>query len=242
MFCAKIAGPAMNRRQFALLAAAGATLVARPVASAQQPPATWDGLVKVPSKKLKFVYLAPGADFRAYTKVMVDPTEVAFDKKWLDNYNQTASFQAQLSGSDVRNAVTEGVKRASDVFEKAFADGGYPVVTAPGPDVLRVRTAIMNIQVAAPDTMVRGRVFSSSEAAGSATFVIEARDSQSNALLGRAVDARLAGDNGILNRSSVTNWSDFRELAKTWGTISVAGLNELKALSPIPASAAAPAG
>jgi hypothetical protein len=151
-------------------------------------------------------------------------------------------MEGQLTSYDMKKAVSEGVKNASDIFAKAFTDGGYQVVTTPGPDVLRVRTGIMNIQVAAPDNMVMGRVISTSEAAGAATFVVEARDSQSGALLGRAVDSRLAGNDGLINRNSVTNWSDFRELMKTGGKISVAGLNELKTLSPIPTSASKPAG
>jgi len=224
----------MNRRYFTLVAIGGAALFAAAVSRADQAPTSWDGLVLVPSKKIKLVYLAPGADFRVYTKVMIDPTEIAFDQKWLREYNDQAAFGNQISSYDLRNAVASGVKDASDVFEKAFADGGYPVVTAPGPDVLRVRTAIVNIQVAAPDLITStGRTFSTSRAAGAATFVIEARDSESGAVLGRAVDARLAGDDGIILRNSVTNWSDFRELAKTWAKISVAGLNELKTLSPV---------
>jgi hypothetical protein len=229
----------VNRRQLGL-AIALASALGVPQAQAEEPPTTWDGLVRVPSKKLKYIYLAPGADFRPYGKVMIDPTEVAFDKKWLHDYNEQASFGTQVSGNDITSAVTEGVKKASGVFEKAFADAGYPVVTAPGPDVLRVRTAILNIQVAAPDVTANARVFSSSEAAGAATFVLEARDSQSGALMGRAVDSRLAGDNGMLRRDSVTNWMDFQELVKTWAKISVAGLSELKTLSPVSAVAANP--
>jgi hypothetical protein len=224
----------MNRRQLALLIVAGASL-ANARAEAEEPPTTWDGLVRVPSKKLKFVYLAPDADFRPYDKVMIDPTEIAFDKKWLQNYNSTVSFDARLTGSDVQSAITEGVKGASDIFDKAFADGGYPVVTAAAPDVLRVRTGVVNIQVAAPDVLTAGRVIANTDAAGAATFVIEVRDSQSNALMGRAVDARLAGDDGIILRNALTNRRDFRDLVKTWAKICVAGLNELKARSAAPA-------
>jgi hypothetical protein len=174
---------------------------------------------------------------------MIDPTEVAFDKDWIRQWNeQQRSPQGQITAYDIKSAVTDGVKRASNIFDKAFADGGYQVVTAPGADVLRVRTAIMDIVVAAPDVLEMGRTFANTRAAGAATFVVEARDSQSNALLGRVVDQRLAGDNGIINRSSVTNWSDFQELAKNWARDSVAGLNELKTLSPIPAAAAPAAG
>lgn len=231
----------MNRRDFALFVLASGVVLGGGRAMADDAPTTWDGLVKVPSKKLKLVYLAPGADFRPYRRVMIDPTEIAFDKKWMQQYNETASFEGRLSASDMSKAVTEGVKRAGDVFDKAFADGGYPVVSAAAPDVLRVRTAILNIIVAAPDVMTMGHVYANSEAAGAATFVLEGRDSQSGALLGRGIDARRAGDNGIIRRNSVTNWSDFRDLAQTWAQISVAGLNELKTLSPL-REGAAPAG
>ena len=228
----------LNRRQFAVCAATG--LLVAPAARAEEPPTSWDGLIRVPSKKLKFVYLAPATDFRPYSKVMIDPTEVAVDQKWVRQYNESVGPEAQISAYDIRTSVAEGVKRASDEFDKAFAEGGFQVVSAPGPDVLRVRTAILNIQVAAPDVMTTGgRTFSSSRAAGAATFVVEVRDSQSNALLGRAVDVRLAGDNGILNRNSVTNWSDFRELIKVWAKISVAGLHELQTLAATPSVAAA---
>jgi hypothetical protein len=43
-------------------------------------PTTWDHLVRVESKNFGSVFVLPGADFRPYTKVMLDPTEVAFDK------------------------------------------------------------------------------------------------------------------------------------------------------------------
>lgn len=227
---------AMNRRELAIMVALAGGVIVRS-ARAEEPPTTWDGLVRVPSKKLKFVYLAPGADFRPYAKVMLDPTEVAFDQKWLRSYNDTAVFEGRITAYDVRQTVTEGVRRSNDIFEKAFTDGGYPVVTAPGPDVLRVRTAILNIQVSAPDTMIQGRTFSTASAAGAADFVVEVRDSESNALLGRAVDQRLAGDNGMLDRNSATNWSDFRELVKVWAQISVNGLHELQTLAATPAAA-----
>lgn len=232
----------MDRRDFARFAVAGLALGTFVNArAADAPPTTWDGLVRVPSKKIKFVYLAPKTDFKPYTAVMIDPTEVAFGKDWIRNYNeQQADPTGQIEASDIRNAVTDGVKRSSAIFDKAFADGGYQVVTTAGPNVLRVRTAILNIQVASPDLMSSmSRTITNSSAAGSAMLVVEVRDSQSNALLGRAVDQRLAGEGGSVLRNSVTNHSDFQELVKTWAKASVAGLNELKTFPPVPAGAPA---
>src|SRR4051794_16241381 len=58
-------------------------------ALAKAPPAEWDGLVRIASKQLDYVYLQPGADFRGYTQVMLVPTEVAFHKNWKKDYNRT---------------------------------------------------------------------------------------------------------------------------------------------------------
>jgi hypothetical protein len=237
----------MNRRQFALLAAAGSATAlvggAGAMAAASAPPATYHGLVLVPSKKLKAVYLKPGADFRTYTQVMVDPTQISFDQNWIQQYNESMMAPSDwIDPSDVKSAASQAAKKATSIFEQTFAAGGYPIATAPAPNVLRVLTALADIIVAAPDMMsAMGRTYSTSEAAGSAKLILEARDSVSGELLGLAVDARLAGNDGMLNRSSVTNWADFSQLATKWAQIAVGGLNELKTLSPLKAGSASAA-
>jgi hypothetical protein len=211
----------------AVLLSAGATFGAKP-------PDTWDDLVKVKSKKLDLVYLRPGADFRGYTKVMIDPTEVAFRKNWARDYNSgTTGLSGRVSDADVRKVVDQGAKVATDIFSEEFGAAGYPVVTTEGEDVLRIRTGVINVTVNAPDVRTMGRSRSFSGEAGEATLVVEVRDSITGAILGRAVDRRLAGDTSMLMRNSVTNRSDFRTLTKRWAKISVNGVNELKALSPI---------
>ena len=67
--------------------AAGLLALFANAALAEKAPETWDGLVEVKSKKFDAAYLASGADFRPYTKIMVDPTQVAFQKDWLKNIN-----------------------------------------------------------------------------------------------------------------------------------------------------------
>jgi hypothetical protein len=141
----------------------------------------------------------------------------------------------------VEKAIAEGGKAATEIFAQAFAKGGYPVVTAPGPDVLRIKTAVINLSVSAPDTRSAGRSRTYSSEAGSATLVIEVLDSVSGAILGRAVDSRIAGDDSyMMSRNSMTNRADFRDVAQTWARNGVNGLNELKRLSPINAAGSAP--
>jgi len=199
--------------------------------AAAELPLTWDGLVAVKAKRLDAVWLAPDADFRDYTKVMLDPTEVALRKNWLRDYNQSASrgISNKITDADIQRAFETIRTKTGEVFAREYGAAGYQVVTAPGPDVLRVRTGVINVSVSAPDMMSATRTYS--REAGEATLVMEARDAQSGALLGRAVDQRLAGDNTLMMRNRVTNRADFTRLFTSWAKESVAGLNELKALS-----------
>jgi hypothetical protein len=97
---------------------------------------------------------------------------------------------------------------------------------------LRIHVGIINIRVTAPDRRGAGRSYTFSSEAGSATFFVEARDSTTGALLGRAVDQRIAGDDLTSWRTAVSNRGDFRDLVQNWATASVRGMNELKARSP----------
>jgi hypothetical protein len=221
----------MKRLALFAAAIAGVSMVAGSAVLAK-PAANWDGLVQVKSKRLDLVYLQPGADFRGYTKVLIEPTEVAFAKNWQRDYNR-ANRGARVSDRDAQDAITEGVKAANDIFARAWTKGGYAVVTEAGPDVLRVKTGIVNITVTAPDRSTAGRSRSLSREAGRATLFVEARDSVTNALLGRAVDQDIAGEYGSAWRTASSNREDFRQLVTNWANSSVRGITELKSLSPI---------
>ncbi|MFL6735387.1 MAG: DUF3313 family protein [Sphingomicrobium sp.] len=207
--------------------------MASPVVAAK-PPSTWDGLTQVKSKRFDLVYLQPGADFRSYTKVLIEPTEVAFHKDWQRDHNSSSSsLSSRVSDRDVQEAISKGVTASHDIFNDAWTKGGYVVVDAPGPEVLRIKTGVLQIRVSAPDQMSAGRSYSFAREAGSATLFVEVRDSLSGALLGRAVDQQLAGDNLNAWRTRSSNRADFRELVEDWATASVRGMAELKSLSPV---------
>jgi hypothetical protein len=210
------------------VAALFAALLLCAAPAAAKAPTTWDGLVLVPSKGFQLVYLQPGADFRGYTKIMLDPAEVAFEKNWAKDYNMSVrGASGRVSERDVERTVSEGIAAATALFAAAWQKGGYPVVTEPGSDVLRVRPAVLNITVSAPDVRVE-RSYTFTDIAGQAVFALEARDSTTNALIGRIVDPEAAGDNTHGQRNRQTNRSDFRHLVDQWAKLSVDGLNQLK--------------
>jgi len=206
-------------------------------ALAADPPGNWDGLVQVKPKRLDAVYLLPGADFRGYTKVMMDPVEVAFEKDWLRDYNRDATTMSQrLDDSDVQRILQAARDGFNEIFVEAFRDADVELVTAPGPDVLRLRPGVVDLVISAPDTMTAGRSRTYAVEAGHATLFLEARDSVTGALLGRALDKRETRNTGrvqVANR--VTNSADFRMLFKQWASIAIKGMEELRAHSPVPA-------
>ena len=220
-------------RKMNLLAMALAMAVVTPGAEAKAP-SSWDGLVQVKSKKLDLAYLLPDADFRAYAKVMFDTPEVAFSKNWQRDYNRsTSTLSGRVSDKDVREAVDMSKQSLSDIFPKRFAEEGYQVVAQPGPDVLRLSLAIIDLTVSAPERDIPGRSRTYALDAGEATFALEARDSLTGQLLGRVVDRREAGEGPTYRRTYTSNIADFEALFDTWARISARGLTNLKAASPV---------
>jgi hypothetical protein len=227
----------MNTARFWIVAlAVSLSLAASPVLA--QSETEWDGLVRVPSEHADGAFLAPGADFRPYTKVMLDPSEAAFERDWVRDYNRrTTGLSRRISDGEAARALQEVQAGLNEAFAEAYAAAGYQVVTAPGSDVLRLRTGVLNITVAAPegDAAARGRVFA--EDAGTATLVVEARDSISGAILGRAVDAQVVDDDSRLEwRDRQSNRADFRRQFRRWADLSVQATNRLRSTTP-PAAA-----
>ena len=193
----------------------------------------WDGLIEVHTRRMDAGFLLPGADFRPYTKVMLDRPEAAFRKNWLRDMNSTRYGSRRVTDKDALKILDAVQSNTSDIFIDAFSKGGYQVVTEAAPDVLRIRTGVINLYVNAPDIMSAGRSRTYTAEAGEATLFLEVRDSQTNALLGRVLDRQSTRQlPGIAN--SVTNLADYRSLAAQWAKLSVKGLNDLKAISPIP--------
>ena len=211
-----------------------AAVLAVPAHAADNDP-TWDGLQRVKSKKVDELYLLPGADFREYTKVILDPIQVSFRKDWRKDMNRgSLGARPRVSAEDaerIRRTMSEGFE---GILAGRFTQAGYEIVVAPGPDVLRVTPVLLDVYVNAPDTMQVGRVESYTMEAGEATLALEVRDAETNQLLGRTVDERRTGETGRLTwTTSVSNRFEFERLFRNWSSTLVDGMAALKASSPI---------
>jgi hypothetical protein len=222
-------------KHLARMGVAGLVLVASPMAMAQtKGQGDWNGLHKVETKRFDEAWLLPGADFKTYTRVMIDPTEAAFRKNWQKDWNDKHfDFNERITDEEARRILTAAQSGFQDVFTKAYQEAGYQVVTTPGPDVLRLKTYILNLDVSAPDFQ-KSNVRTYSKEGGSGVLVLEARDSMSGALLAQGVDGREIGDSAwAMRRTKLSNRADFEAAFKTWAQMSVDGLAALKTLPPV---------
>jgi hypothetical protein len=201
------------------------------LASGQAPEA--DSLVKVAPRKMELAWLRPGADFRPYTKVIVSQTQVAFMPNWLRDYNINADLNSKISQAQANQIMAAAQTNFDEIFRDAFRKAGYEVVTAAGLDVLRVNSAILDLDVNAPAGQ-SGFQITYIITAGQAALIVEVRDSTTNALLGRVADRRETQQLGRQMASNSTNLYEFRQMFSLWAGICVNALGELKAASPIP--------
>jgi len=211
-------------------------LLGSAAALAVLPPEMSD-LVQVKSKRLDQVYLLPGTDFKAYRKVMIDATQVSFAKNFLKDTNSSRGISSgKISDGEAQQVLAEARKGFSDIISSTFKNAGIEVVTAPGPDVLWLTPAVINLYVNAPAAGSSAtRTYAVS--AGQATFVLAVRDSTTGALIGMAIDKRetrsAVGAPVIVD--GVVNRREFEVLVQRWAQISVKGFKALQESTPVAA-------
>ena len=148
----------------------------------------YSGLQKGPKGGPDLVYKKPGVDFSKYKKVLVEPV-VFYLKKDAEAKGIQPKVMAELE----------------DAFEKEIVkalNGAYPMVDKPGPDVLRIRIAITDVEPSNPTLGTVGAVMpagmainlisnvttGSSVNVGSASMEAEFIDSETGEVVGKVVD------------------------------------------------------
>ncbi len=191
-------------------------------------PESIDGLVLVPDSKVEAAYVDPEADFGEYNKIMLLDCYVSFRKNWRRDQKRTGSMISVSSGDMER--IKTGV---ADLFREVFSEelskeGGYEIVDAAGEDVLLVRPAIIDLDIAAPDTSTPGRSSTYTASSGAATLYVELYDSVTGDILARAADRKVANRMGgyLSYTNRVTNTADARRMMRGWARALRARLDE----------------
>jgi hypothetical protein len=208
----------MNVRTIFILAIASFGGVAFAAPSPDPNPAARDGLVPVQTRNLDELYLRPRSDLASYRKVIIDPVQVAFDKNWMRKMNDTRDTTLWVSEDDARRIAAEMASSLGSIVADEFKARGYEIVAAPGPGVLRLTPSAVDLFVNAPDARPPGNTKTFTRDAGQATLVLEARDSVTGTILGRAVDRRRAQEtrNTLTRATGVSNSFWFDTMFRRW--------------------------
>jgi len=187
--------------------------------SASEPPAEWDGLKRVESKQLDYLYVLPGETLTGYKRYRLAPVQVAFDKNWDPNSSERSPSR-QLNKGDLDKIKSTLASEFQKVFKEELAKGGYTLVENDDEDVLDVAGAIVNLYITAPDKMSAGRTRSYVASAGHMSLIVELRDSVSGQLLARAIDTARGREYGSFRiATSTTNLGDARLALVQWAGI-----------------------
>lgn len=196
-------------------------LTACATGKASFPAKSADGMTLMPNSKMAAWYMKPGADLSEYDKIALLDTYVSFAKHWQQNYNETASFQDQVSDRDMKKIRDNVAKEfASEMTKVLSTEDGRPMVSAGGTGVLILRPAIINLEISAPDLMTPGMSETFVASAGSMTLYMELFDGKTGDIIGKIIDPEAEDDAGMMQiSSSVTNTADFDRIVKRWAQI-----------------------
>jgi hypothetical protein len=175
-----------------------------------------EGLVKVKVRGLQQVFARPGATLAGYSKVMLDPIEVAFAKSW-----DVRPAGKAITVQDKERIQQRLQSLLRDVFTKEISSTHrYTVVDSPGEGVLRVKAEIRDLFINAPDVETPGITRTYARSAGEMTLVAELRDGPTGALIARVIDRARDPESIWLELTSrVENVAAAERAAREWARI-----------------------
>ena len=203
----------------ALLTLVAVLIVAHGHVASAANPAAPEGLTRISSKNFDSVYVRPGADLRAYSKVMIEPAMVEFRGDWMRYMNNARETSQRIGSKEAQEIANDTRSWMDHALNETFAANGYKVVGVAEPNTLRLLPKIADLYVNAPDRLSPGRRTILTTDAGAATLTLEARDAVTNALIIAITDRRTAARiGGLTPASDVSNRSDFSRVFTQWAT------------------------
>ena len=172
----------------------------------------------------------PDADLSVYGRVKLLEPSVAFKKNWQRDQNRGPSVKVRTSDME---SIKSGVAELfMEVFTEELAEGGYELTDEAGGDVLLVRPAIVNLDITAPDVSSPGRSYQFSESAGEMTLYLELYDSETSAIIAKAMDRKRDRERGYMQwQTRVTNTQAAKRIMKSWASTLREALDEAHAAS-----------
>jgi hypothetical protein len=182
-----------------------------------------DGLYPVRNTGSAQVWTRADLDLSGYDALLPEPGGV----RYVPTSRRDGARGPQPLDADAR-ARLEAL--AADAFRAAVDEvAGFERARAPGPEVLLVRATLVDVlSRVPPETGDARRVYI--EDLGEATLVVELVDSESRAVLLRAVETRqVRAREGLRRSTPARNWSEVERLLDAWALELNAALERLHA-------------
>jgi len=232
--------PTMLKLSTGTLLAIGLALAAcaptAPVIDADAP--IYDGMVPVRDSGMREAWIKPDINLSTYEQMVLLPIEVQFRAVRPTagtTLGRSRDREFPLRPADQKRLVDT----VTEVFREELAKSRHlTLTTESGPDVLLVRTSLLDIvSRVPPEEPGRNEIFL--DEVGEATLVLELQDSQSGETLARAVDRRAAdpvddGDTNVSRVTSVQAWTEVRRVARRWANTVTQGLDQLHTRGRMP--------
>ena len=154
---------------------------------------TFDGLTKVEGSSADEAWARADLDLSMYSRIILQGAGIEYRPD--GESRRTSMVRSSAKHFEVTDSQKE---RLGSVVAEAFLkelgqSQKYTIVSEPGPDVLLVRGALLDVvSYVPPETVGRSEIYLRS--VGEATLVLELRDSTTDAILARVVDRRAAED------------------------------------------------
>ena len=180
---------------------------------------SFDGLHRVDNSQADEAWARPDFDISQYSKLLL--VSEGFEYRQVSNRGRTTAERSRGGPYYLDERRRESFETlVGQVFREEMAQiENWEFTTEPGPDVLMVRGALLDIVTFVPDMRsMTGNTDIFITRVGEATLVLELRDSQSGTILARSIDRRAAERMGgqMMNANAVTNAAEVRRLIRFW--------------------------
>jgi hypothetical protein len=145
-------------------------------------------------------YIAVDADFSKYDRLQAEEMGIFFPAD---------------SGTP-----PEDIQRIRQIFRSAFVDElqGYEVVIAPGPSTMKVQASLIDLRNSSPAMLMSlSREVRDIASNGELLFLMELRDSSTDAVLARAADS--AKTPTFASENVATDWGSVEAAAQHWAAL-----------------------
>lgn len=185
---------------------------------------SYEGLVTLKSSAFHRAEIRPGADFHVYSRLKLGTPDLAYRTPDRAERQFPLTEEQKLGFRDALAAA----------FDKEFAGfTALELVDEPGPATLTLDIRVEDIVAAVARNPVGqvGRAAAFLEASGDAVIILELRDSQSNEILARGVDAGTATGSALrVSRDELrSSFESAEKLVAKWAAKARSGLENLLA-------------